>query len=493
LLVYIDGRVVSSFFMFKIFKLLLSVNKKYDKITQKRRGGYEKMDESYKTYFTLVKKYNLLEESERLSLAVDCYFYQQENFVHMSSTYPIGYHKVKGNDLITLATIAKDLNKLNDFCTSYYALDCQFKIKNRQQVAKKFREILTYSTFDEQKIKQEISLVELEEYREYFATVEEKNKYDTLRRTSNYTYRKCGLLIGKMIYEELREDSDRTLIRKWKDMTNQYAKDLIYFVDTYGQIYHQEDIKRTRAILKVMKKGFNYAKMGIILDYIKGLEDLENIPMNYDERFCIEHSLSKRQWKSLLISFKYVEKQEDKDLMTKITLLQEAHQKNVLERINAIFPKLQQQLDEGIYVEDKQCYRKMNVIDFLMQVTLGADEFRDCLLKLQIDKDIIRKWTSFLEENVGRVVHLTFAQKSSWDYCVPNAASIDLKTAKNFVHPNMESSFYHLPTEEERLEVYYGLKKIFLNVPIQMFYRILEAKYGYFKPMEKESSKIKKK
>ena len=86
------------------------------------------MNESYKTYFMLVKKYNLSSESIRLMVATECYFYQLVNPINANNTYLIANQRIKGCDLITLADIVRNLDKLNDFCTSYYAIDCKFKM-----------------------------------------------------------------------------------------------------------------------------------------------------------------------------------------------------------------------------------------------------------------------------------------------------------------------------------------------------------------------------
>ncbi len=451
------------------------------------------MNESYKTYFMLVKKYNLSSESIRLMVATECYFYQLVNPINANNTYLIANQRIKGCDLITLADIVRNLDKLNDFCTSYYAIDCKFKIGNREEVAKKFREVLTLSTFNEKEIGKMVNLVELEEYREYFAPPKEKEKYDEIRRTSDYTYRRCDLLIGKMVYDELVENSDRLLLKKWRGITKISLEDLSRFTTTYCQFYHPKNLKRTKAILSKMQCSFNYTKMEIIQEYISGLEDLEHSPMNYDEQFCIKHNLNWQQLKTLLFSLKFVEK-EDESLLDKVLFLQMEHKKRVLKRIEKLLPQLSQQLENGVYVESEKRYRKMDISDYLSQVTLNASDFRNYLLQIPMDREKRRQWENFLGENVGNSKRLDFTFGTSWDYYAANVNSITAKIAKDFIRLGMEDTFFHMPTEEERLEVYYELKKIFLKVSIQMFYRALEVKYAYPKWIgEKETEKIKRK
>jgi len=268
------------------------------------------LNNEYRKYFLLVTKYNLIYESMRLVLAEKC-FYIEKNGVLEDCFYDIENRKIAGKDVIVFAEIAKDLEKLNDFCTSYYPVDYQLKITDRKKTREDFHQVLKGESFKQEvnrlNIKSSYSqeIVEkLEEYREYYAKEEEKIAYDLLRRKEDYTYRFIKPLLGQKIMQDIFSSTYQDAIDKWSKKLGKTSRAVTNLIDIYCNSFAKpEEIEHYLAL----KKQNSIERLGqekMIKEYIAWLREPYHQEIGYDAYFRKEKDYSVKYLDGILNDLK---------------------------------------------------------------------------------------------------------------------------------------------------------------------------------------------
>ena len=463
------------------------------------------MLKEYRTYFLLVTKYNLIYESVRFSVAENCYCIEKSGVVERG-VYNINNRKIPSKDVVVLANIFKDIEKLNDFCTSYYPANYQLKIKDRKKIKEAFYQVLNRNSFKQVILKinnynssiQEL-VEQLEEYREYYATDIEKEKYDEIRRKENSTYRLVEPLLGKMIIQEIFSSTYQDTFDKWCQKQGNSSVKVNRYIDAYLEYFASKDeieryqnLKNNIALLKreQEKKDDSYREK-VVKEYLKWLNDPKNQTRGYAARYSIESGYEVRYIKVMLSALKEAPYSSSKALYQEyLTVVKKVRQK-IEQDEQAAIEELTKILKEGVYLEEEQRYRKMNVLDYLSKLPY-TPEVLCCIINQQhYDRETYLLWKEFIKNEIGMMNDYHYYVEQFFTTSL-EAILLSEKDVLDVFIASMEQCFETPLTKEEKLQTYRELRKIYRYIPVRLLYSVLKAKHGYFEYMD-EIKKVKKK
>ncbi len=290
----------------------------------------------------------------------------------------IRHREYQKEELRILAIIVKDMKKYNDFCSGEFLTKDEEVPSYLEYIfdqAMNFANLEEFLAIKKESEEEKDFLELLEIYRAYYATEEEKEKYDNWMRQTNYLYRKTPLFLGYEAFQAylLKKDNPNAVEEFIK---RSYLKEnfpIQRYIAKYLPFASKQELEEYK---KVCSNVLLESRSTILLkkwyQWLTSI-DIEEMP-NYEQQFLKNENISSRLFRIILVSNKPCDEIAYQKLYQECLALEEKYQ-----MINE--KRKEKEMEQLIlYLKNNQSYlfkgEPFSVLDFFSLTAFSYNEVR---------------------------------------------------------------------------------------------------------------------